>query len=165
MSFRKDGSADGPISLGERFRLTSEWSGGTLPGYHQPCGLLTQHPSHEGGRHYLLQVQTIAEFLNLRLRATRHKMEKGLRIFTPIGMLGYGFSETIFWEILKQGVDAIILDSGSTDSGPSKLALGKPTVSKQSYERDLALLVAGVHRYQKPLLIGKTILLSRQQLF
>lgn len=80
-------------------------------------------------------------------------------------MLGYGFSETIFWDTLEQGVDAVILDSGSTDSGPSKLALGKPTVSKKSYERDLALLVAGVNHYHKPLLIGKSVLVVEQQLF
>lgn len=72
-------------------------------------------------------------------------------------MLGYSFSETIFWDTLEKGIDAIILDSGSTDSGPSKLALSKPTVSRTSYERDLAILVAGVHHYRKPLLIGKTL--------
>lgn len=82
-------------------------------------------------------------------------MQKSLRIFTPIGMLGYGFSESIFWDTLKHGVDAMILDSGSTDSGPSKLALGKPTVSKEAYKKDLSLLVAGVNDYRKPLLIGK----------
>lgn len=82
-------------------------------------------------------------------------MQEELRIFTPIGMLGYGFSESIFWDTLEQGVDAVILDSGSTDSGPSKLALGKPTVSKEAYKKDLSLLVAGVNYYKKPLLIGK----------
>ncbi|OQU99618.1 hypothetical protein CLAIMM_05228 [Cladophialophora immunda] len=81
-------------------------------------------------------------------------MQDGLRIFTPVGMLGYSFSESTFWDTLKRGVDAVILDSGSTDNGPSKLALGKPTVAQSSYERDLAILVAGIHHYKKPLLIG-----------
>ncbi|KAJ5804921.1 hypothetical protein N7474_010808 [Penicillium riverlandense] len=77
-----------------------------------------------------------------------------LRIFTPIGMLGYGFSEAIFWSTMAEGVDAVILDAGSTDSGPSKLALGKSTGTRQAYERDLGVLVAGCHVYRKPLLIG-----------
>ncbi|KAJ5595469.1 uncharacterized protein N7459_001677 [Penicillium hispanicum] len=77
-----------------------------------------------------------------------------LRIFTPIGMLGYGFSEQIFWSTMAEGVDAVILDAGSTDSGPSKLALGKSTGTRQAYERDLGVLVAGCHVYRKPLLIG-----------
>ncbi|KAL2823384.1 hypothetical protein BDW59DRAFT_180673 [Aspergillus cavernicola] len=77
-----------------------------------------------------------------------------LRIFTPIGMLGYGFSEDIFWSTMAEGVDAVILDAGSTDSGPSKLALGKSVCTRQAYERDLDILVAGCHVYRKPLLIG-----------
>ncbi|OKL55559.1 hypothetical protein UA08_09180 [Talaromyces atroroseus] len=81
-------------------------------------------------------------------------MKDELRILTPIGMLGYGFSEELFWSALDDGVDAVILDSGSTDSGPSKLALGTTTVSRKSYERDLSVLVAACHYYNVPLLIG-----------
>ncbi|GKZ21906.1 hypothetical protein AbraIFM66951_007324 [Aspergillus brasiliensis] len=77
-----------------------------------------------------------------------------LRIFTPIGMLGYGFSEAIYWATMASGVDAVIVDAGSTDSGPSKLALGKSTSTRQTYKRDLDLLVAGCLVYKKPLLIG-----------
>ncbi|KAK9242274.1 hypothetical protein V1506DRAFT_548088 [Lipomyces tetrasporus] len=81
-------------------------------------------------------------------------MRDDLRILTPIGMLGYGFSEALFWAAVEDGVDAVILDSGSTDSGPSKLALGTTTVSRQSYERDLSILVAACHSHKVPLLIG-----------
>ena len=77
-----------------------------------------------------------------------------LRILTPVGMLGYGFSEQIFWEAIENGVDAIILDSGSTDSGPSKLALGGTTVPREGYERDLAILVEACHSHRVPILIG-----------
>ena len=80
-----------------------------------------------------------------------------LRIFTPIGMLGYGFSEAIFWSTMAEGVDAVILDAGSTDSGPSKLALGKSTGTRKAYEQDLRTLVAGCHVYRKPLLIGRSL--------
>jgi hypothetical protein len=35
-----------------------------------------------------------------------------LKILTPVGILGYGFSEQVFWGAIEDGVDAIILDSG-----------------------------------------------------
>jgi hypothetical protein len=69
-------------------------------------------------------------------------------------MLGYGFSEQVFWEAIEKGVDAVILDSGSTDSGPSKLALGCTTVPREGYERDLAVLVQACHSHRVPILIG-----------
>jgi hypothetical protein len=80
--------------------------------------------------------------------------KKELRIFTPIGMLGYGLSEDHLQKAIDDGVDAMIVDSGSTDSGPQKLALGKTTVPRESYERDLDLLLAGCHTHRVPLLIG-----------
>lgn len=82
-----------------------------------------------------------------------------LRIFTPIGMLGYGFGEAIYWATMASGVDAVIVDAGSTDSGPSKLALGKSTGTRHTYKRDLDLLVAGCLVYEKPLLIGELSIL------
>lgn len=81
-------------------------------------------------------------------------MKEELRIFTPIGMLGYSFNEETFWAAVEDGIDAIILDSGSTDSGPSKLALGTTSISRKAYERDLSILVAGCHFHKVPLLIG-----------
>jgi len=82
-------------------------------------------------------------------------MKDKLRILTPVGMLGYGFSEDLFWTAIEEGVDAVILDSGSTDSGPSKLALGTTTVSRKAYERDLGIMVAACHSHKVPLLIGR----------
>lgn len=80
-------------------------------------------------------------------------------IITPIGMLGYGFNT----EDVEKGLElfigtqtptAIILDSGSTDSGPSKLALGSTTCPRSSYERDLRQLIHAVQTYRVPLLIS-----------
>lgn len=82
-------------------------------------------------------------------------MADELKIFTPIGMLGYGLPVEHFWSTLENGVDAIICDSGSTDSGPSKLALNKHTSTRTGYETDLAYLVAAAHRYRVPVLIGE----------
>jgi Domain of unknown function (DUF4387)/Acyclic terpene utilisation family protein AtuA len=77
-----------------------------------------------------------------------------VRILTPIGMIGYGFSEKLVLKALESGVDAIIADSGSTDSGPSKLALGTTTVTVEAYERDLTMLLKATSFYKVPILIG-----------
>lgn len=82
------------------------------------------------------------------------RVKQELKIFTPIGMLGQGFNESIFWETLEKGVDAIILDSGSTDGGPGKLAFGETSVPRSRYERDLGLLVKACQIYRIPVLIG-----------
>ncbi|KAH8671535.1 hypothetical protein BX600DRAFT_496218 [Xylariales sp. PMI_506] len=77
-----------------------------------------------------------------------------LRIFTPVGMLGYGFNEAIFWTTIRNGVDAIIVDSGSTDSGPSKLALGTTSCPPAAYTRELELFLTAVHVYKTPIIIA-----------
>lgn len=86
-------------------------------------------------------------------------LEPLCRIITPIGMLGYGFDESDITDALEYSLiskipTAIILDSGSTDSGPMKLALGTMTCPRASYERDLKKLVAIVTKYRLPVLIG-----------
>ena len=77
-----------------------------------------------------------------------------LRLLTPIGMLGQGFSEEIFWEAIEDGVDAIIADSGSTDSGPGRLATGSLSVPRAGFERDFGLMVQACHIHHTPVLIG-----------
>ncbi|KAK6332286.1 hypothetical protein TWF696_003005 [Orbilia brochopaga] len=77
-----------------------------------------------------------------------------IRIFTPIGQLGQGFSEQIYWDTLESGIDVTIIDGGSTDSGPGRLALGKTNVPKAGLVRDLELLTKGCHLYNVPVLIG-----------
>ena len=84
-------------------------------------------------------------------------MPDELKILTPIGMLGYSFNEDIFWAAVEDGVDAIILDSGSTDSGPSKLAFGQTSASKEAYVRDLKILVNACHYHRVPVLIGELL--------
>jgi hypothetical protein len=81
-------------------------------------------------------------------------MTQEIKILTPIGMLGYSFSQELFWQAIEDGVDAIILDSGSTDSGPSRLALGHSGCTREGYENDLKVLVAACHFHKVPLLIG-----------
>jgi hypothetical protein len=86
-------------------------------------------------------------------------LEPLCRIITPIGMLGYGFNEAEIKDALESSLlssipTAIILDSGSTDSGPTKLALGTMTCPRASYERDLRKLVGIIIKYRFPVLIG-----------
>lgn len=80
-------------------------------------------------------------------------------IVTPIGMLGYGFCAADLEKGLETALQsgsptAIILDSGSTDSGPAKLALGSMTCPRSAYERDLRQLISAVKKYRVPLLIS-----------
>lgn len=78
-------------------------------------------------------------------------------IVTPVGMCGYGFEDYQTINALEELIQdpsptAIILDSGSTDSGPSKLALGTMTCPRDSYVRDLNKLLGYVHKYKVPLI-------------
>ncbi|KAH6658033.1 hypothetical protein BKA67DRAFT_204926 [Truncatella angustata] len=80
-------------------------------------------------------------------------------IVTPVGMLGYGFDEdqsiSAISRLVSTGIPtAIILDSGSTDSGPDKLALGGMSCPRTSYARDLAKLIGLVMRFQVPLIFS-----------
>ncbi|KAF4965476.1 hypothetical protein F66182_18020, partial [Fusarium sp. NRRL 66182] len=81
------------------------------------------------------------------------------QIVTPIGMLGYGFDVNDLEKGLEIALGndaptAIIIDSGSTDGGPNKLALGETTTPRSSYERDLRKLIRAVKMYRVPLLIS-----------
>ena len=76
------------------------------------------------------------------------------RILTPTGMLGYGYPEQDFLDCVERGVDAIVVDSGSTDPGPYLLALGSTLVSDESYLRDLRPMLRAVKRHGIPLFIG-----------
>ena len=80
--------------------------------------------------------------------------KKELRIFTPIGQFGQGFSEKIFWNTVSSSCDAIIADGGSTDSGPGRLATGKTNTSWSGLSRDLELLAKAAHLYNVPSMIG-----------
>lgn len=81
------------------------------------------------------------------------------QIVTPVGMFGYGFNEDWTEAALAQCVEsraptALILDSGSTDSGPSKLALGTTTCPYEAYERDFRKLLTLSIKYHVPILLS-----------
>ncbi|GKT46219.1 uncharacterized protein ColSpa_06400 [Colletotrichum spaethianum] len=80
-------------------------------------------------------------------------------IVAPVGCMGYGFDESLVELELAQLAPsnvptAIILDAGSTDSGPEKLALGTTTGPRSSYVKDLTKLLKLVHTFQVPLIFS-----------
>lgn len=79
------------------------------------------------------------------------------QIVTPVGMLGYGFNEQHTEHALQEVCalptpSALILDSGSTDSGPNKLALGSMSNPRSAYERDLRRLLRLGQKYRVPVI-------------
>ncbi|KAK7214805.1 hypothetical protein V2G26_002808 [Clonostachys chloroleuca] len=81
------------------------------------------------------------------------------QIVTPVGMMGYGFPEDQVEAALETfshypTPTAIILDAGSTDSGPSKLAIGTTTCPRSSYVRDFRKLLTLSIKYSVPLLLS-----------
>lgn len=74
-------------------------------------------------------------------------------------MLGCGFDANLMMSelasLVTNGVPtAIILDSGSTDSGPEKLALGNMSNPRTGYVRDLSRLLRLVHTFRVPLIFS-----------
>jgi hypothetical protein len=74
-------------------------------------------------------------------------------------MLGYGFDEALtaaeLVRLVPTGVPtAMILDSGSTDSGPEKLALGGMTCPRSAYLKDLTKLIRLVRTFRVPLIFS-----------
>lgn len=88
-----------------------------------------------------------------------YSLAPACHIVTPVGMLGYGLKEDQVASALEKFVPtgvptAIILDSGSTDSGPNKLALGQMSAPRSHYYRDLEKLLRLVDRFHVPLIIS-----------
>lgn len=74
-------------------------------------------------------------------------------------MLGYGFDEILthneLVSLTSTGIPtAIILDSGSTDSGPQKLAIGSMSCPRSAYANDLTKLLKLCHNFRIPLLFS-----------
>ncbi|KAF2103748.1 hypothetical protein NA57DRAFT_62618 [Rhizodiscina lignyota] len=77
------------------------------------------------------------------------------KIFTPAGILGYGYDLWEFWHTVEEEKPAaIILDGGSTDPGPYMLGTGKTICSRASYERDLKPMLHVCSQYGIKLLVG-----------
>jgi hypothetical protein len=78
------------------------------------------------------------------------------KILVPTGMLGYGFSLQWFEKGLEANPDIIACDSGSTDSGPQKLALGEMTCQYDDYYREMKILIDAGQRKKIPVFIASS---------
>jgi hypothetical protein len=85
-----------------------------------------------------------------------------LRIVSPTGGLGYGFPEESLKEGLRRNPHLIGVDAGSTDPGPYYLGAGKPALSWEAIERDLALLLKARQKLGIPFIIGSAGLSGSQ---
>lgn len=88
-----------------------------------------------------------------------HTLKPTCNVITPVGMLGFGLytdqTAAALTDKLRNGAPtAIILDSGSTDSGPEKLALGKMTSPRESFARDLKKLIKLSWQFRVPLIFS-----------
>lgn len=77
-----------------------------------------------------------------------------LRILSPTGVCGSGFSEQSFETGLSMLPHFIGCDAGSTDPGPEYLGAGATAFPVEAITRDLGLMLAGARRLGIPLLIG-----------
>ncbi|MEC3974478.1 acyclic terpene utilization AtuA family protein [Amycolatopsis sp. H20-H5] len=75
-------------------------------------------------------------------------------ILTPTGMLGYGYPVADFWSALDLGVEAIVVDAGSTDPGPYLLGLGETLCTDESVVRDLTPMLEAAGTRGIPLFVG-----------
>lgn len=96
-------------------------------------------------------------FATILLYSIRHLVfdMEPFKIFTPAGIIGYGFDLWEFWNTVEnEKPAAIIIDGGSTDPGPYMLGTGKTICSRASYERDLKPMLQACSQYGIKLLIG-----------
>lgn len=77
-----------------------------------------------------------------------------LRVFVPNGMLGYGFPLEDFERGMQRKPHGIVVDAGSTDSGPQKLALGEMTCPESAYYKELSILVPAAKKAGIPLIVS-----------
>ena len=80
--------------------------------------------------------------------------EQELRIYSPTGILGYGYKDESFQRAMEKDPHLIACDGGSTDPGPNYLGMGRAFVGRDAAKRDLKnMLVAGYDR-NVPVIIG-----------
>jgi hypothetical protein len=79
---------------------------------------------------------------------------EAVRILTPTGMLGAGFTQSTVDRGLTLGADVIAVDAGSTDSGPYYLGSGTAKTTAAAVARDLRSLLRAAAQAKIPLIVG-----------
>jgi hypothetical protein len=81
-------------------------------------------------------------------------MSQSLRVIVPSGMLGSGFPAESIAHGIALGADAIVIDGGSTDSGPYYLGTGTAKTSQAAARHDLHVLLGAAHGAGIPLIVS-----------
>lgn len=80
--------------------------------------------------------------------------KKEVCVLAVSGMLGSSFDEKAFMQALEYNPDMIGCDSGSSDSGPYYLGVGKPRMNRKAVKRDLRLMITEGVKRNIPVLVG-----------
>ena len=80
--------------------------------------------------------------------------EHELRIYSPSGIVGYGYKEESFARALEKDPHLIACDGGSTDPGPNYLGMGKAFVGRDAAKRDLKNMLIAGHDRKIPVIVG-----------
>ncbi|HWL13438.1 MAG TPA: acyclic terpene utilization AtuA family protein [Ureibacillus sp.] len=83
-------------------------------------------------------------------------MQKGIRIISPCGILGYGFPKEPFIKAFEQRIHGIVVDAGSTDAGPHKLGANVSIVSRFALKKDLFIILEKGLAQRIPVIVGSS---------
>ena len=84
----------------------------------------------------------------------RKSMQKGIKIISPCGILGYGFPKDPFLNAFQEKIHGIVVDAGSTDAGPHKLGANVSIVSRRALKKDLSIILEKGLKHHIPVIIG-----------
>ena len=76
------------------------------------------------------------------------------KVLIPTGALGITYCKKILNKGLREKPDIIVVDGGSTDSGPAYLGIGKSKYSRSTTKSEWKTLMIARERLNIPLLIG-----------
>ena len=77
-----------------------------------------------------------------------------LRLYSPTGLLGYGYQDDSFRRAMEKSPDLIAVDGGSTDPGPNYMGMGKAFVGRDAAKRDLKNMLIAGHDRNVPVIVG-----------
>jgi hypothetical protein len=78
------------------------------------------------------------------------------RLFSPIGMIGYGIVEDSFARGVAGKPHVIGVDGGSVDAGPHYLGSGESFTSRELVTRDLRLCLGAARELDVPFIVGSS---------
>lgn len=81
-------------------------------------------------------------------------MNAAIKVLTPTGAIGTGFSRDAFIKALLERPDVIAMDAGSTDSGPHYLGTGTTKASASILRAELRVFMQARAELGIPLIIG-----------